>query len=93
MSLNRFAKRKDANQGPICAALRAAGCAVFVTDKPLDLIVYNPRKRETLLVEVKNPDGFNRLTVEQKKFRESWTGPWYVVRSVEEALALVSDSP
>ena len=88
MSLNRYAKRRDHNESDIIRALESAGCQVWPLDQPLDLLVFNPRTGY-LLVEVKNPDGFNRLTKKQKQFRAEWRGPWFVVRSVDEALELV----
>lgn len=84
----RRAARQDANQGPIIAALRAAGCAVYVLQQPVDLLVWAPGSGY-YLIEIKNPDGFNRLTVAQKTFREKWSGPWYLVRTIEEALQCV----
>lgn len=90
MSLNRYAKQRDKNEPEIIEAFEAAGCQVWPLDQPLDLLVFNPRTRGYLLVEVKNPDGFNRLTKKQKRFRAEWRGPWYLVRSVEDVLELLS---
>jgi len=38
MSLKRWATRKDAVQKDIIAALEAAGCEVWVIEKPVDLL-------------------------------------------------------
>ena len=39
MSLARFAKKRDANEAEIIAALRSAGARVWVLDRPFDLLV------------------------------------------------------
>ena len=87
MSLNRFAKKRDANERAIIAALEARGCDVEpLGDAPFDLLV--TRDREALwLLEVKTKAG--RLTPRQEAFRERF--PVCVVRNVVEALAVVSD--
>lgn len=84
MSLNRYAKRRDANEPQIVNALRKAGFSVERIDTPVDLIV--GRYGYTHLVEVKMPKG--RLTEHQQHFKDAWGGGCvHVVRSAEDALA------
>ncbi len=87
--MRRRIHRSDANRGPIVEALVRAGCGVYDMGRPVDLLVYAPRKRETMLLEIKNRDGKNQLTKAQKAFRASWPGPWYLVHTPEEALQCV----
>lgn len=54
---------------------------------PFDLVIFNPRKRETAFVEVKTEDG--RLTKSQEDFISRWPGRIFVVRSPEDAVRQV----
>lgn len=81
--------RFDNNQGEIVAALRAVGCSVYLIQRPLDLLIYSPKKQSYFLADVKNPKG-GKLTKAQKEFTSKWTGPWYLLESVDDALRLVS---
>lgn len=88
MTLHRQAPKRDANEGEIVEALRAAGASV----QPLsakgcpDLLVgYRGR---TFLLEVKV--GRARLTEDQEEWHETWEGQRVeVVRSVEAALQII----
>lgn len=84
----RRAKR-DGNHAQIVAALRAAGCSVAdcaaVGGGFPDLVVATPHGR-TLLVEVKDPKGRNRIEPSQEAFRRGWKGEIAVVRSAQEAI-------
>lgn len=85
--------RVDGNQGVIVQALRRAGCNVFdlsrVGDGCPDLLVSCGRRRglpDLILMEVKTAKG--RLTSHQQEFEaQGW--PVFIVRSVDEALAVV----
>jgi hypothetical protein len=67
----RYAKRVDANQDAIVAALRAAGAYVWIISLPVDLLVgYN---NHTFLVEIKR-DSKARFTALQAEFFENWSG-------------------
>lgn len=83
----RRAAKVDANQSAIVDALRRIGAQVEVLGKPLDLLV--DHRGKTSLIEVKNSDGKDQLTVAQVEFIARWTGPVYVVRSPEEAVRAV----
>lgn len=95
----RRAARIDNNQPAIVKALKAVGVAAEYIKKPLDLLVQSkffcPHcKKEieggkTELMEVKNPDGFDRLTKEQVEFIARWPGKIHVVRTPEEAIRAV----
>ena len=79
--------RADNNRAEIVGALRKVGCSVCITEHPLDLLIYSPFTRETSIADCKAKKG--TLTPEQKKFAATWKGPWYLLRSVDEALELV----
>lgn len=83
----RRAANVDKNQGTIVEKLRSLGVTVEIVGKPLDLLVCH--RGETFLVEVKNPDGFDRFTKEQAEFMARWPGRIEVVRSEEEAVRAV----
>ena len=83
----RQAAQVDANQAAVVHALRACGVSVEYIKKPLDLLVCC--RGVTSLVEIKNPDGFNRLTKDQVEFIARWPGTVHIVRSPAEAVAAV----
>jgi len=76
--------RLDENHAQIRAALERAGATV-VPDGPVDLIV-GLRGRNYLL-EIKTEKG--KLRVKQEGFIRRWKGQVHVVRSVDEALAVI----
>jgi len=85
----RRAKR-DGNHAAIVAALKARGCTVLDLSSvgggaPDILVAFSGRM---LLMEIKNPDGRDRVSANQVEWHRAWKGPKVVVvRSVEEALA------
>ena len=81
----RHAARTDATQAEVVKALRAVGCSVVYIKLPLDLLVCH--RNETMLVEVKEPNG--RLTLVQEHFLETWPGRVHIVRGPLEAVAAV----
>lgn len=83
----RRAANIDKNQPAIVAALRQIGVAVEIIGKPMDLLIWH--RGEYALIEIKNPDGFDRLTKDQVEFMARWPGKIHVVRSVEEAVRAV----
>lgn len=85
MSINRYAKKRDANEKEIVEALLKAGYSVVRLDTPLDLLV--GKNGVTWLLEVKMPDG--ELTKPQKEFIKTWQGQFAIARTPEEALAAV----
>ena len=86
MPIPRRAKR-DSNEGEIIRALRAAGCSIVSINIPgaADLMV--GCRGINLLLETKGKRG--KLTEEQERFIENWQGQYAVVRTVEEALAVI----
>jgi Holliday junction resolvase len=89
------AAKVDANQAEIVAALRKAGCKVYVASSfgqgfP-DLVCLCEGR--IFLLEVKDgskPPSARKLTPEQVKFHAEWDGgPVHVVDSVDAALAAV----
>ena len=83
----RRAAKIDANQAEIVAALERVGCTVLSL-APMgrgcpDLLV--ARGMRTVLLEVKMPKG--RLTPDQVRFLSWWRGEWFIVDSIDAALA------
>lgn len=82
-------KKRDANEPEIIAALEAIGCTVVKLHEPLDLLV--GYRGITFMIEVKNPEGRDRLQPDQAAFIATWKGRKpEVVRTVEEAVAVVT---
>jgi hypothetical protein len=83
----RHALRRDDCEAEIVKALRAAGVAVEVVGRPLDLAcavrAQNGSWRHVYL-ECKDDDG--RLTKAQVEFINRWPGEIHIVRSPSEAL-------
>ena len=81
----------DVNQPEIVQALRDIGAVVFLIGQPFDLLV--GFRGELFLMEVKNPDGLNKLGASQEAdiLALSLVGVEIsVVRSVDEALSAVT---
>ena len=93
MGLNRFAKRRDANETAIRRALEHVGAQVYPIDKPADLLV-GFRQRWHLL-EVKDgakPPSKRALTPGEAIVAAEcqWEGlPYHVVLSESEALEAI----
>jgi hypothetical protein len=95
----RYNKRKDANQSPIVAGLIQAGYSVFdasaVGGGFGDLVVGGVDRRDGLrknwLMEVKTEKG--KLNALQQEWHGAWRGPVVVVRSLDDALAVVGVLP
>lgn len=92
------ARKVDANQKHIIAALEAAGC--HVTDLSSvgrgcpDLMVLPPNEMRPVLIEVKNKAGRgDKLTGPQGRFHAAYWGTIHRVTSVKEALAAMGLVP
>lgn len=83
----RYASKVDANQAAIIKALERCSVSVEVIGKPVDLLLCH--RGETMLMEIKNPDGRDQLTKDQVEFIASWPGKVHVVRSEAEAIEAV----
>lgn len=83
-----FAKQHntDANQPEIIDALKEIGCVCYEMERPVDLLVEDTETKSWFVLEVKNPDGKNRLSDDQKKFLKRTTAPAGVARSGDEAV-------
>lgn len=86
----------DANQREIVDALHTIPGVVAVNiGKPIDLLIgvsgiyYGDNVSRTFLVEVKNPDGKNKLEPEQEAFIEEWPGDVHICRSLDEVLEVL----
>lgn len=84
--------RTDANQAEIIAALEKIGCSVYVIGRPTDLLVgrTGANGRHNYLLECKSRSGTK--TSFQRKFFSEWRGQVKEVRSVNEALTVVTES-
>jgi hypothetical protein len=87
----RRKQKRDGNEKEIIAALKKAGASVMQISE-LDLIVGYKRKsdgeRANVIFEVKMPK--EKPDKDQQEFIDSWQGAVYVVRSVEQALEIIS---
>ena len=92
MSKRYFQKQHatDANEPEIIEALKLEGCVVYQMERPVDLLV--EYQRIWIVIEVKNPQGKNRLETDQVEFFKITRAPAYVVRSGQEAVAAVRDA-
>ena len=92
----RLRARKDANHNKIAAAFEKCGASVADTsrlggdfpDMVIALCGFN------VLVEVKDgskPPSKSDLSKGQKKFQIEWRGWYVVIKSVDDALALVGE--
>lgn len=91
-TMNRRAAKRDLAEPAIVAALKAAGATVVkLSDRGIpDLLVGyadgNGQQVNTLM-EVKT--GNASLTDDEKWFFETWRGAAHIVRTPEEALAII----
>ncbi len=87
MGPRHYRRSTDKNEAPIVAALKAAGWKVWKIAEPVDLLV----KKHGIIgtIEVKNPHGRDRLQDSQIDHLDGG-GNCGVVRSIEDALALVA---
>ena len=84
MTLNRHAKRRDANEPEIRQALTKAGIKFWQLDTPLDLLIAH--RGEFKFLEVKK-DSKEPFTPAQEAFFEDTIGyPRYRVETPEDAL-------
>lgn len=94
VSFYRRAKKVDASQGPIVAALRSAGIAVWVIGTPCDLLTYYAPAKRWRPLECKPEDPKNRNRKdqdEQRTFIATYAVP--VVRTVQEAIEAITREP
>lgn len=84
-------QKRDGNEKEIIAALKKAGASVMQITE-LDLVVGFQRKsdgmRMNVIFEVKMPG--KKPDEDQQKYIDNWQGAVYVVRSVEQALEIIS---
>jgi hypothetical protein len=89
MGLNRFARKRDANEREIIDGLEAAGkYAVFQLDRPCDLAVYVYATRRWKMLEVK-PERNARFQPGQRELCETHGIP--IVKNLAEALEALSE--
>lgn len=87
----KYGKNVDANQKEIVQALEQIGCDVLEIGWPLDLLV--GYRRRNWLLEVKDgskPPSERKLTDDQVQFFNTWRGQRAKVKTVDEALEVVT---
>lgn len=87
MSIHRKNPRRDANEPEIIRALEQVGASVSkisATGFP-DLVV--GWRGENILMEVKDKKG--KLTEDEQRWHDHWRGTVHIVRSADDALALL----
>ena len=77
--------RTDHNQNEIVKALEQIGCTVYKIGRPLDLLV--GYRQRCYILEAKSKTG--KKTPFQEKFFKEWKGQRDIVRTAEEAIAVV----
>lgn len=87
----RRAAKVDANHDQIVSALEAAGCSVQSL-APIgkgcpDALA--AKAGAMWLFEFKNPKGKDEVNEAQRKWHIEWNAPVYVVRTPDEALAVI----
>ena len=90
------AARTDRNHADIVSILRQCGCRVqslaAVGHGVPDLLVWIPRHRRLLLIEVKDGSkrpSERRLTDEQMRWHADWQGAVHVITDVSQVLELI----
>ena len=93
----RRAAKVDDNHGAVVKAFRDMGCSVLslaaLGRGVPDILLWVPRLEHYILVEIKDGDkvpSARKLTPKQKEFHATWPGPVVVIKSVDEAVALVN---
>jgi len=80
----RFARKKDGTHAKIVFYFVASGWQVIETWRaPMCPDFFAAKDGRTVAVEVKSKGG--KLTSSQEKFRQTWTGEYYVVSTLDEA--------
>jgi hypothetical protein len=95
----KYARKIDANQTEIVAALRKIGCSVAITsgagDGFPDIVVGRTDingDRKNWLIEIKDGDkspSRQKLTPDQVVFHREWEGQIAIVTSAEQAINLI----
>ena len=86
MSLNRHNPTRDLTEPAVLAPFKAAGWKILRL-REIDALVLKP-DGSTLMVEVKNKSGRNRLTTRQDQLlADQW--PLLILRTPEDAQAIV----
>ena len=95
--MRRYGEQRDANEPQIIEALEAMGCSVEQLPggkgRP-DLLVGEPRYVSNLILEIKDgdkPPSKRKLNPRQVDWHANWKGQRAVVRSVAEAIMVLSD--
>lgn len=78
--------RTDGNAKEIIAALRKMGASVEQIDRPLDVLI--GFRGVNIIAEIKTTRG--KIRASQKAFMDGWRGSFAVLRSVDDARALLA---
>lgn len=89
MTLNRHAKKRDANEIHIIRTLQKVGASVQrLNEKGCPDLLVGFRGRN-YIIEVKNPKGKNTITEDQQRWLTAWQGEAYIVTSPQTALEII----
>lgn len=90
MSLKRYAAKRDSNEREIIDALKRIGAEVIeLSAKGVPDILVGFRGKNYLF-EIKSDKG--KLTPDQVKFHQIWTGQVEIIRTVDEALTIILEN-
>lgn len=90
----RRAAKVDSNHAEIVSAFRKFGCSVL----PLHTVgggcpdICVGKNRKSVLVEIKDgnkPPSARELTKDEQKFHEGWLGSLFIVKGLDDVIALV----
>jgi hypothetical protein len=84
MAMRIYARRVDANQKRIVEELRSAGFTVEPINGKFDLAI--GFAGISLLCEIKNPKGRDRLQPSQEQMYEEWKGSYLIARTTGEII-------
>lgn len=87
MPIPRHAARIDGNKRAIVQALERCGVRVYDLKDPVDLLCSH--RNVWFVLEVKNPDGKDRITTAQAKFIAESQAEVHIVRTPDEAVRAV----
>ena len=87
MSLNRYAKKRDAAEPEVVSTLLQCGFSVERVDKPVDLLVGFRGRMWPVEVKSGHTGYAKRLNKNQQEFADKWRGPAVVIlRSAQDAM-------
>lgn len=87
MSLNRYARKKDANHRKICDAFKQAGCTVEEPDFVDCIVGY---QGNNWMFEIKTTKKAKK-TPKQMYLLATWRGQYHIITSFEEGFTIMNN--